>query len=192
MITIILDIFDFLNLIDIQTYLYSHISNNTEWIYFYRRKKQWIEHNICPLVQKIFIKPLITYPFIHFNNKFLDVINYIRHIYPNDFMSSIVLGQDNLDRPFIIIKYKETIFLPYYRLNHSQIKTLVLFKHPNNTWSCTSPFEGSLFSKDHFREFLIFENDKTSITYKRLKKMYRNETIYINHNTLQYNYCIHH
>lgn len=188
--TIILDILDFLDIFDVQSYIYSHVSDNDETKYFYQKKKKWIDDHICPLVQKIFPKSLIKYPFIHFKEHFLDEIKYLRNIYPSDFESPLVMGQDKFDRPFIVIKYQESISLPYYQLNHSQIKPLVLFKHPNSKWSTTSPFEGSLFSKDTYREYLVFENNKTSITYKRLQRMYSKEKISIYHNNLQYYYSI--
>ena len=188
--TIILDIFDFLDIIDVQSYLYSHITDNSERRYFNQRKQQWIQQHICPLVQKIFPRELINYPFIRSQEHFLDEINYLRNIFPYDFLSSVVLGQDKFHRPFIVLKYQETISLPHYQLNHSQIKPLVLFKHINSQWSTTSPFEGSLFSKDPFREYLVFEENKTSITYKRLFQMYRKKKVSVNHNNLEYNYCI--
>lgn len=188
--TIILDIFDFLDIIDVQSYLHSNINGNSERKYFYQRKQQWIDYHVCPLVQKIFPRSLINYPFIHFQEHFLDEINYLRNIYPSDFRSPLVLGQDKFHRPFIVLKYQETISLPRYQLNHSHIKPLVLFKHPNSKWSTTSPFEGSLFSKDTYREYLVFEDIKTSITYKRLQRMYRKEKISIYHNNLQYYYSI--
>lgn len=138
----------------------------------------------------MFPRNLIKYPFIPFQEHFLDEINYLRNIYPHEFRGPVVLGQDKFHRPFIVLKYQETISLPHYQLNHSQIKLLSLFKHSNRKWSSTSPFEGSLFSKDPFREYLVFEDHKTSITYKRLQRMYRKEKISIYHNNLEYNYCI--
>ena len=188
--TIILDIFDFLDIIDVQFYVYSHITDYSERRYFNQRKQQWIQQHICPLVQKIFPRELINYPFIRSQEHFLDEINYLRNISTYECRSPVVLGEDKFHRPFIVLKYQETVYLPYYHLNHSQIKTLVLFKHINCQWSTTSSLEGSLFSKDPFREYLVFEKDKTSITYKRLQRMYRKEKISIYHNNLEYNYCI--
>ena len=84
--TIILDILEFLDIVDVQSYVYSHLMEKSERKYFNQRKQKWIDSNICPLVQNLFPRTLICYPFIHFQENFLDNINYLRNIYPNDFI----------------------------------------------------------------------------------------------------------
>jgi hypothetical protein len=187
---IILDIFEFLEILDIQSYLYTHVIRRDHIKYFYQKKKKWINTNISPLVQQIFPKSLINYPFIVFKEIFLDKINYIRNIFPNDFKTSIVIGKDNYNRPFIVVKYQENILNSSYQLLHSHTKNLVLFKHFHGDWSSCSPFENCLYSKDKYRCYLVFDKTSTSITYKRLMQMYRKEKISIYQNNLQYIYCI--
>ena len=187
---VILDIFDFLEVIDIQSYIHTHILGSTEKKYFIQKKIKWIDENIPNIVQKIFPNHISCYPFIKFQNHFLDEINYIRYVYSSDFKSPVVIGIDSLNRPFIVIKYQETIHLPLYHITNSQIKSLVLFSHFGSNWSSCSPYEGSLFSKDKYRKYLVYDQTYTSVTYKRLSEMYEGHSISILENNIQYLYKI--
>ena len=187
---IILDILDFLELVDVQIYLYTHKQNKSELTYFLNRKEIWINSFISLTVQKIFPNSLLSCSFISFQEHFLDSINYIRYIYPNDIKKkTMVLGSDKWGRPFIVLTYQETIILPVYQLENIQTKIMILFRHQNGNWSITSPYNDCLFSKDHYREFLQYGNN-TGLTYKRLYKMYRNEILSISVNKLEYKYSI--
>lgn len=188
--TVILDIFEFLELIDVQSYLYTQRDNDLERDYFYKKKLNWINEHICQLVQNIFPCSLINFPFIQFRKSYLDQINYIRNLYPHQFHSPIAMGQDIFKRPFIILKYHESISLPMYQLFNRQIKPLILFKHPHGCWSSCSPFDNSLFSHDLNREYLIFDQKKTSVTYRRLLQMYHQKIITIKKNNLDFTYSI--
>ena len=53
--TIILDILEFLDIVDVQSYVYSHLMEKSERKYFNQRKQKWIDSNICPLVQNLFL-----------------------------------------------------------------------------------------------------------------------------------------
>lgn len=190
MIVIILDVLDFLDLIDVQSYLYTHRKVQSELAYFQHRKKIWINSFISPTVQEIFPESLLSCPYIRFQEHFLDEINYLRYIYPKDLQKRTrVLGCDKLGRPFIVLTYQETIILPVYQLKNTQTKILTLFRHPSGKWSNTSPYDGSLFSKDPYREYLQYDLN-TSITYKRLYEMYRGKVVSISKNNLEYHYCI--
>ena len=190
MIVIILDVLDFLDLIDVQSYLYTHRKIQSELAYFQHRKKDWINSFISPTVQKLFPDSLLSYSFISFQERFLDEINYLRYIYLEDLQKRTrVLGCDKLGRPFIILTYQETIILPVYQLKNTQTKVLTLFRHPDGKWSITSPYDGSLFSKDPYREYLQY-NLQTGITYKRLHSMYRGKVVSISKNNLEYHYSI--
>ena len=188
--TVISDIFEFLELIDVQSYLYTLRNISIERDYFNKRKLNWINEHICQLVQKLFPCSLMSFPFIEFKESYLDEINYIRNLYPYQFNSPIAIGQDKFKRPFITLKYQESISLPLYQLVNTQIKPLILFKHPDGCWSSCSPFDNSLFSHDPYREYLIYEQGLTSITYKRLLKMYRRKIVTIKKNNLDFAYSI--
>ena len=190
MIVIILDVLDFLELLDVQAYLYTHRKIQSELIYFQNRKKKWINSLISLTVQEIFPESLLSCSFIPFQDNFLDEINYLRYIYPKDLKKNTkMLGYDKLGRPFIVLTYQETVSLPFYQLSNTQTKILTLFRHPNGNWSITSPYEGSLFSKDPYREYLQYDLN-TGITYKRLYDMYRNKIVSISKNNLEYHYSI--
>lgn len=187
MIVVILDVLDFLELVDVQSYLYTHRKIQSELAYFQNRKKIWINSFISPTVQEIFPESLLSHPFIPFQDHFLDEINYLRYIYPKDLKKkNRVLGCDKLGRPFIVLTYQETVVLPVYQLKNIQTKILTLFRHPDGKWSNTSPYDGSLFSKDPYREYLQYDLN-TSITYKRLYEMYRGKTVSISKNNLKNN-----
>ena len=190
MIVIILDVLDFLDMIDVQNYLYTHRKIQSELRYFEHRKKNWINSFISPTVQKLFPGSLLYYCFISFQENFLDEINYLRYIYPNDLKKkNKVLGCDKFGRPFIVLTYQESITLPIYQLKNTQTKTLTLFRHSNGNWSITSPYEESLFSKDPYRDYLQYDLN-TGITYKRLHNMYRGKVVSIPKNNLEYHYSI--
>ena len=190
MIVIILDVLDFLDLIDVQNYVYTHRNTQSEFIYFRHKKENWINSFISPTVQKLFPDSLLSYSFISFQERFLDEINYLRYIYLEDLQKRTrVLGCDKLGRPFIILTYQETIILPVYQLKNTQTKVLTLFRHPDGKWSITSPYDGSLFTKDPYREYLQYDGH-TGITYKRLHNMYRNKVVSISKNNLEYHYSI--
>lgn len=190
MIIIILDILDFLDLIDVQNYLYTHRKIKSELRYFEHRKKNWIDLFLGPNIQKLFPESLLSYSFIPFKEHFLDEIDYLRYIYPNDLKKkNKVLGSDKFGRPFIVLTYQETIILRFYQLQNTQTKTLTLFRHSNGDWSITSPYDGSLFSKDPYREYLQYDGH-TGITYKRLHNMYRDKVVSVSKNNLEYHYSI--
>lgn len=191
MLTIILDILEYLNLLDIQSYIYSHKTIQREKNYYQTKKKIWVDTYFEPVVQQLFPQSLLTYPLIRFKEDFLDQINYIRYIYPKDVTNYISLSYDDKNqRPFIIITYQETITLPIYKLRNTQTKILTLFRHLNGNWSVTSPYEGSLFSKDPFRKYLVYDHNELGLTYIRLQKLYQGEYISISDNNFEYQYSI--
>ena len=120
---------------------------------------------------------------------FIDEINYISKIYPNNTEYPISLAICDKNRPLILIKYIQTNI--YVNDTIDEIKTCVIFKHTYNKykvgslWSITSPYEyhDGIESNDKAREYFIFGKN-LSITNERIRKMLRGEDVTLTLNTM--------
>ena len=171
----ILDILQFFNLFELQ------LSTNVN--------KFFLEN--CLILKKKFIQKfdetkntfyhtnLLKVPVIKFSPSYLDEINYFRNVDITKINHPIIIGIDNFNRPFIIIKYQ------ILYLNETYSRLLFVFKKRDKLWSNThnldyifqfERFQGvfntmNIVDRDKYREHWIFGKNK-SITHKRIQRMF--------------------
>tara|TARA_B100001989_G_C24517739_1_gene454116 strand:+ start:957 stop:1547 length:591 start_codon:yes stop_codon:yes gene_type:complete len=176
----ILDILQFLNLFELQ--LSTHVNKN------------FIEN--CLIIKKKLIQKfdetkdtfyptdLSKVPVIKFSPSYLDEINYFRKVDVTKIHHPIVIGIDNFNRPFIIIKYQ------ILYLNDTYSRLLFVFKKKDKLWSNTHnhnyifQFERfqntfntmNIIDRDKYREHWIFGKNK-SITHERIQKMFESQDV---------------
>ena len=159
-IPIILDIFDFLKINDLQNFMYTRKLSSDKISYFIKCKKKFIEDYFPIEIQNSFPDRLLNYPIINFKNTFLDM-DYYSKIDFSEIDYPISIGITNLNKPFIIIKYNR---LNLKNLKNSKMSVLII-KRNQKLWSNAFSLKDKDFSitddVDIYKKYyLYFDNNK--------------------------------
>ena len=185
---------EYLELMDIQHYIFSCKTCKEVYVYYMKKKRQFINNYFPIEIQALYPHFLMRYPIIHFQTKYLKM-NYFSNIKYKDVDYPISIGITKEKCPFIIIKYKQY----HYNKKKTNERVILIIQRTQGQWSCSSCYKDDINSHEKYRMYYMWYDTSTQIyrksqTNEMIKYLSHGRIIYAQHeekrNTQYYEYYL--